>query len=168
MKTIRSIILILAVCTFGTPATAELLDDLGWQALPDKELDEQRGGFVTEDGITIALGIEKSVSIDGVLQYATTLNLADLTKLDFSPEFSWETFVAENSTSFQQDGVSWLVSDAGTLLLNHGLDTIIQTSMNGKLIQVDTIINAHIENMELYRQIGLMNLITDQLVNALR
>lgn len=160
----------LLLCISATPATAELFDEQGWEAISDDQLDAQRGGFTTENGMSISLGIEKSVAIDGVLQYVTTLSIPDLTKMDESAGLAWKTFIPAGNLTLDQSagGLTSIINDADTLIMNHGLDTIIQSSMDGRIIQVNTIINAHIDSLSLYREIGLMDLVTSQLIDAMK
>src|SRR3569832_2766295 len=50
------------------------------QAVPDPELEELRGGFLTSDGLEIRFGLEQIVLVDGTLVICSSLNLSSLSQ----------------------------------------------------------------------------------------
>jgi hypothetical protein len=54
---------------------------LMWQPLSAEILDRQRGGFVDISGITVSVGLERMVLINGQLVQSLTLTIPDLTSL---------------------------------------------------------------------------------------
>jgi hypothetical protein len=51
-------------------------DDLrNWKVADDREISNERGGYVSGDGLEFALGIEKFVYVNGVLEATNTLNI---------------------------------------------------------------------------------------------
>ena len=62
-------------------ATADDFDFSREQAIDLQRLDELRGGFLTDGGLKITLGIERSVFINNELVTTTVLNIPDLAAL---------------------------------------------------------------------------------------
>jgi hypothetical protein len=123
-----------------------------WQAVSDDELETQRGGFVTECGLDISLGIEKTVVVDGVLQSISVLNIPSLTSITAD---SLEGLnISQKINGLGEDGL---------LVFTDGFDTLIQNSLDGRTIQANTVINAHIGDMNLYRESNLGRIINDPL-----
>jgi len=63
------------------PASAGSYALAGHKAVANAELDTMRGGFVTDSGLQISLGIIKAVVVDGVMQVLNQLNIPNMTNL---------------------------------------------------------------------------------------
>lgn len=74
---IASIVLAIGIALLPSrPALAGDPDDLrNWKVANDREISDTRGGYVTGDGLEFALGIEKFVYVNGVLEATNTLNI---------------------------------------------------------------------------------------------
>ena len=132
-------------------ANSELL--AAWPALSVEELDGQRGGFVTDGGMTISFGIEHMVLIDGALQVAGSLNLAQLGG------------TTSGSLNLIQSGPgnSFNASNLPT-----GIATFIQNTLDQLTIQNLTMINATVSNLDLARIGQMVGSLNQQLVRSLR
>lgn len=109
-------------------------------AVDPASLDSLRGGFVTDSGLTVTLGLERIVSINGNTVAQTQINFGDLGKLasgqaTLSPE-------AVGQLRLVQNGVG------NNLAVNLGQNalggTVIQNTLNDQLISNQTIINASV------------------------
>lgn len=54
------------------------------QTVTNPELDAMRGGFLTNSGLQVTLGIIKAVVVDGVLQTVNSLNISNLADVNSS------------------------------------------------------------------------------------
>ena len=124
-----------------------------WPALSVEELDVQRGGFVTDGGMTISFGIEHMVLIDGALQVAGSLSLTQLGG------------TAGGSINLIQSGPgnAFNVSSLPT-----GIATIVQNTLDQLTIQNLTVINATVSNLDSARIGQLVGSLNQQLVRSLR
>jgi len=74
---IASVALAIAIVwAANRPALAGGPDDLrNWKVAGDREINDTRGGYVSGDGLEFALGIEKFVYVNGILEATNTLNI---------------------------------------------------------------------------------------------
>jgi len=93
------------------------------QAVDAALLDGYRGGFDTEAGLHVSLGIERIVTINGEVAEHSQLALGDLGRLI-------------------QNGGGRVDTRMGDGVL---AATVIQNSLNGQLIRNETIINASVD-----------------------
>lgn len=109
-------------------------------AVDASSLDDYRGGFTTDTGLSVTLGLERLVTINGNLVDQTQINLGDLGKLTsgqatLSPD-------AVGQLRLIQNGVG------NNLAVNLGQNTlggtVIQNTLNDQLINNQTIINASV------------------------
>lgn len=180
IRNILIIFVLLLAVSERTASAAEAEQPLsrrGWQAVSDETLDSQRGGFTAANGLSISIGIEKTVVIDGTLYSVTTLTVPNLIDLNSGSEVSFITRYAGEQSGENNDpavvvlpdltilagDIARLVTDAGAIIFNRGFDTMIQNDLDGKVVQVSTIINARISLMDLYREIGFMRNITQNI-----
>ena len=101
-------------------------------------LDAARGGFLLADGLSVRLGIERMVTINGDVVERSELKLGDIGKLaQGHARVSRETL---GELRLIQNGVASAVrGDADTSMLGA---TIIQNTLNEQLINNRTTINA--------------------------
>lgn len=140
-------------------AQYELADCL---VVTNYELDTMRGGFVTDGGLQISVGIIKAILVDGVLQTINTLNFPKLTKADGA--------YASLPTAVNMDPVqiSSQQSDGATLVHNLGNAYVVQNSLNKQVIQNKTILNATTNSVSMFREVNLVSRINQQMINMLR
>lgn len=137
-------------------AYAEVDELDAWQAIPDDDLDTQRGGFVTDAGVSISFGIERAVIIGGVIQATQTF---DVPGIGGAPSGEME-----NQVRIVQNG------PGNTLALDSlpvGVATLIQNSLDHATIENITIINAAVTNMDFVRLAQVGASLGEQLMRSL-
>jgi hypothetical protein len=98
-------------------------------ALSAEQLDGMRGGFIGEDGLKIALGIERLVHVNGELAGSTVLRIPDLSAI------SARGIELEGSPrSLIQNGPGNVLDPGVLAALGPGMLTLVQNSLNSQLI----------------------------------
>jgi len=132
-------------------------------AVDSERLEEARGGFLTADGLTVTLGIERMVSINGDVVERSQIQLGDIGKLAggnglVSSEALGELRLIQNGVA------SALRGDAHTSLLG---GTIIQNSLNDQLINNQTTINATVNSAGMLRALNFAEGLNNALSTAI-
>lgn len=145
-----------------------------WQAVSDRALDRQRGGFSFGGGLEVSFGITRSVFINGQLITETVLNITRMT--DITP--AWASRLREElqSLTLVQNGPgNTFVSDtapapgpSGTTAATNGNaaattsstlgavgGTVIQNTLNNQQILHQTIISASSNSLGMLRLASL-------------
>lgn len=112
------------------------------QAIDVERLDDLRGGFMTDGGLKISLGIERSVFINNELVATTLLNVPDLATL--SARGATQAQLQGSPTTLIQNGPGNRVGESVLQSFGPGMLTIIQNSLDNQLIQGRTVINTTI------------------------
>lgn len=148
-----------------------------WQAVSDRALDRQRGGFFFGGDLEVSFGISRSVFINGVLITETVLNIARLT--DITPEWAvalrevlqsltlvqngpGNTFVAGPVSGTSPPGAGAPAASGQTSaataatttaisVTGTGAGTVIQNTLNNQQILQQTIINASSNSLGMLR-----------------
>ncbi len=133
------------------------------QTVTNPELDAMRGGYVTDSGFQLSMGIVKAVIVDGVLQTVSSLSIPNLANRGH----------ADTVTIVQNYG-SQILSQQGnqmpggsTNVQNIGNLTLIQNSENQKGIQIGTVVNMTTNSLSMFRQLNSMSNIRQQFINML-
>ena len=71
---------VLALC-LGLVAGQAAAESALWTSVDDSTLDAMRGGFDFGAGLMVSFGIERAVTINGVLVTTTTINVGDLARV---------------------------------------------------------------------------------------
>lgn len=151
-----------------------------WQAVSDRTLDRQRGGFLLGGGLEVSFGITRSVFINGQLITETVLNITRMT--DITPAWAARLREELQSLTLVQNGPgNTFVSGAapaprpsGTTAANTGSNTgaapvaattssiantvtgtVIQNTLNNQQILHQTIINASSNSLGMLRLASL-------------
>lgn len=122
-----------------------------------EELDRQRGGFVTDSGVTVSFGIEQAVLIDGMLQVKRTLGVPQIGAPpvgDLGAQINVVSMGEQNSRLLNQ--------------LPSGVATLIQNTLDQMTIQNITVVNATVSNLAVLRLVDLGVALNQQLVRSLR
>ena len=136
-----------------------------WVALNSTQLDEVRGGFVTDGGLKISFGIERAVYLNGNLVTTTSLNIADLSRI--SGGRAQVTGTGVGSLGLVQSGAG-NVFLPGAISSSAAGTTIIQNSLDGQKIQTMTTIDAVVNSTGILRSINLQSSMQSAIVNSLR
>lgn len=137
-----------------------------WPNVSDRVLAEQRGGFITADGLKINVGLEQLVMIDGTLK--TQLNL-DLSDLGRTPTGSAPiTTNHDKQIHLIQNGEHNLVTSDVADQFGAGVLTIIQNSLDMKQIQNINLLQVDVAGTSQLRNNALARTIGRELVRSLR
>ncbi|SHO43659.1 hypothetical protein [Desulfopila aestuarii] len=120
---------------------AELVLNLQAEIATDAELDVMRGGFTSGDGLEISFGIEQAVLIDGILKVATSINTSSIAGM-----------------LARQTGTSSSLPISAEKIQSQ-LTTVIQNSLDQRIIDKITVINASVNSLSLTRQLNTINAI---------
>jgi hypothetical protein len=130
-------------------------------AIDPASLDGYRGGFVTDTGIAVTLGIERIVTINGNLAEHSQLNLGDLGRLT-SGATRLNAEAAGQLRLIQNGGGKFDVQMGNTLLGG----TVIQNSLNNQMISNQTIINANVNARGLLQAMNFQQTLSGALNTA--
>ena len=133
--------LVLASAAIATQGYAGSADNpfSSENAVASEQLDDYRGGFVTNNGLEVSLGIERIVTINGNVAEHSDLELGDLGRLTSGQS----TLTADTAAQVRliQNGGGQFAVQMGNSVLG---GTVIQNSLNDQLIRNQTIINASV------------------------
>jgi len=180
---------------FGATLTAPTaLAYLPWTAVPDDELAELRGGFITPQGLHINFSLENVVMVNGELRAQTVLQFfginparpasgggtpaatapATANAVPPAPEpapadpVPTATAAQDSVTTPVPVEVATPAPVEGNSVLNSGLHTVIQNSLDNQTIQSIKVINVEIANLRALQNVGLNNRVHTGLIEALR
>lgn len=153
-----SVWLVLVAC--GAPAAAGPTDD--WPPVNDAQLDRMRGGFDTAGGLTVALGIERLVSINGDIIARTSVAIADLNHL--SVEQARQTRDALSSVKLIQNGSDNIYQAGDASRVIGGV--VIQNTLNDQLIRSQTVISSTVNSASLLKTLNFQGSLSDALTSA--
>ncbi|MBJ6727971.1 hypothetical protein [Geomesophilobacter sediminis] len=122
------------------------------------ELDEIRGGYVADNGVEFALGIAKSIMVNGIPVVLNTLNLG-------SSDLAAATGSSRN-VNLIQNGAGNSVDPNILASQAAGNFTFIQNSLDRAVIQNLTKIDATVTVRGLYRDMNLSSVLNQQLINS--
>jgi hypothetical protein len=130
-------------------------------AVDSASLDAYRGGFVTDTGLAVTLGIERIVTINGNLAEHSNLELGDLGRLT-SGETRLSADAAGQLRLIQNDGGKFDVQLGNNTLGG----TVIQNSLNNQMITNQTIINANVNARGLLQAMNFQQTLSGALTAA--
>ena len=130
-------------------------------AVAPASLDDYRGGFVTDNGLAVTLGIERIVTINGNVAERSRLDLGDLGRLT-SGQSSLTADTANQVRLIQNGGGTFNVQMGDTTLGG----TVIQNSLSNQLINNQTIINASVNARGLLQAMNFQSSLANALNTA--
>lgn len=137
-----------AVAGFGTPVGAEALDGT-------------RGGFEVAGGLSVALGIERVVSVNGEVLSRTNISIPDLAAMTADQaRLTQEALGA--ARMIQIGGNNFAAQD---LNLPNGA-TLIQNTLDGQDIRAATTITSTVNSMSMLKDLNFHNTIRDAVVRS--
>jgi hypothetical protein len=131
----------------------------GWSKVDAASLDTMRGGFTTTTGLSLSLGIERLVSINGELVSQTNFRIADVGRI--TGEEARQAHEAINSVKLIQNGAN---NFGDPMVLGRG--TFVQNSLNGQTIQSQTIISSSVNSMSLLKDLNFQGGLRDAAIRA--
>jgi hypothetical protein len=147
-------------CAGSVPDTASGLFTAA-QAVDSATLEDARGGFITADGLTVTLGLERLVTINGNVVERTELQLGDIGKLA-SGQGSVSSETLGQLRLIQNGELRALTPESGGLLGG----TVIQNSLNDQLIRNETAINATVNTAGMLRALNFGTSLNNALSTA--
>jgi hypothetical protein len=138
----------------GSPFSSE-------KAVAPASLDGYRGGFTTDTGLAVTLGIERIVTINGDVAGRSQLDFGDLGRLTSGQA----TLSADTARQLGliQNGTADLNVQLGPGVLG---GTFIQNSLNNQLINNATIINASVEARGMLQNMNFQSTLSNALNTA--
>lgn len=149
-----------AVCAQGMAGAPDPAFDPA-QAVEPAALDDLRGGFVTDTGLAVTLGIERIVTINGNVLERSQLDLGDLGALTSGT--SKITADTAGQVRLIQNGLGTANVQLGSSVLG---GTLIQNSLNDQLINNQTIINASVNARGLLQNMNFQSTLANALNTA--
>ena len=156
--------LLLAGAAFALQAPARAQDDpfSAANAVDPARLDELRGGFTGDNGLTVTLGLERIVTINGAVAEHSQLEFGDLGQLTsgqatLSPDALGQLRLIQNGAGSQFD------VQLGANALG---GTVIQNSLNNQLINNQTIINATVNAGGMLQALNFQSSLANALTSA--
>lgn len=153
---------VLALSAWPFLCAAQQLPGSDWVPVDQSVLEETRGGFTFDSGLKVTLGIERAVSINGVVVSHTSLQLGDIGRL--TPLQAEQTREALSTVNLIQNGRDNIyLAEMGPQTLG---STVIQNSLNDQLIQTHTVIHSSVNSMELLKTLNFQASLGDALVRS--
>lgn len=134
----------------------------GWDPVDSGALDTMRGGFTTAAGLSVSLGIERLVTINGEIVAHTNFQIANVR--DISSDEARQAHQALTSVNLVQNGANnFAVGDA--LAASRGI--FVQNSLDGQSISSQTIINSSVNSMSLLKDMHFQSGLQDAAIRAI-
>ena len=142
----------------ATPFSNDGQDFTSVQRLGDSELDVMRGGFITSNGMHIDFNLVTRTLVDNTVLQETIIDSRTLASIDPN---SLRTIV-----QIGEQNISSLA--AVEAFQNPGVISVIQNTLNDKVIQSLNILDVNVTNVGNFNLQALVPLIDAQAVAALR
>lgn len=124
--------------------------------LDDTALEGQRGGFVTESGFNVSVGLERITAINGQVIHAVKLDLGDLSTLTARGLSAAGLNLNPAATAIIQNGPgNTVTSDVLQNLSNGAVATVVQNSLDNQQLQNITVINTTVTGMQTFRNMNV-------------
>lgn len=124
-------------------------------------LDEARGGFETAGGLSLALGIERVVSVNGEVLSRSSIAIPDLSSM--SADQARQAHEALGAARLIQLGNgNFAAPDTG---LGSGA-TLVQNTLNDQTIRTATVITSTVNSMSLLKDLNFQATIRDALMRS--
>lgn len=144
---------------FAAPAV-RAADGLG-KPVDAATLDGARGGFEVAGGLSLALGIERVVSVNGEVLSRSSIAIPDLSAM--TAEQARQAHEALGAARLIQLGSgNFAAPDTG---LGSGA-TLVQNSLNDQTIRTATVITSTVNSMSLLKDLNFQSTIRDALVRS--
>ena len=154
---------VLALC-LGLVAGQAAAESTLWTSVDDSTLDAMRGGFDFGASLMVSFGIERAVTINGVLVTTTTINVGDLARV--TPEQAALVNRQAAAMNLVQNGPGNTVTLSGSDLSTPG--TVIQNTLNNQHIQSQTVINASSNALGMMKTLNTLTSLREALGNSVR
>lgn len=133
---------------FGSPVAAE-------------QLEAARGGFDVPGGLTLSLGIERVVSVNGEVMSRSSIAIPDLGAIT-AEQARLAQEALGSARLIQLGNNNFAGNDIG---LGNGA-TLLQNTLDGQTIRADTIIHSTVNSMSLLKDMNFQSTLRDVLVRS--
>lgn len=131
----------------------------GWHRVGPGSLEKQRGGFDLPSGLTMSLGVERLVSINGQLVSQGSFNIANVASM--TVDEARQARDAFGSARLVQNGAGNFAS------LPSVPGTFVQNSLDGQTIGTQTIISANVNSASLLKDLNFNASVRDAGLRAI-
>jgi hypothetical protein len=131
----------------------------GWARIDAGRLDSQRGGFDLPSGLTMSLGIDRMVSINGQMVSQSSFNIANVTSM--TADEARQARDALGATRLVQNGAGNFAS------LPSSPGTFVQNTLNDQNIATSTIISASVNSASLLKDLNFNASVRDAGLRAI-
>ncbi len=151
----------LAMAGWAVPCGATPEPFAGARPVDAAVLDATRGGFTTPNGLTVSLGIERLVLLNGDVVARSSVQIADIAKLDAAQ--AQQTRAALSSVNLVQSGADTM--NAAPMSGPLGA-TVVQNALNNQHIDTRTVINSSVNSVGMLTTLNFQGSIGDALARA--
>lgn len=136
-----------------------------WVAMSNELLDTLRGGFATNNGLSVSFGFVRTITINGDVVSQARFNLPDLSNI--SAEQAKVVSMALAGAHIVQNGAG---NSVGSNNAPQGLPaiTVVQNSLDQQAIQSLTVIDSAVNSLGFLKSINVLNTLKDALFGATR
>ena len=153
--------LMAALCTaLGILPAAQAAERLGTPVAAET-LDSARGGFEIAGGLSLSLGIERVVSVNGEILARTNIAIPDLSAMTADQARLTQDALGA-ARMIQIGGNNYAAAD---LNLPNGA-TLLQNTLNGQDIRTATTITSTVNSMSLIKDMNFQSTIRDAVVRS--
>jgi hypothetical protein len=135
----------------------------GWIAVSDAHLDAARGGFAVASGLSVSLGIERTVTVNGQVAVHTLFNVSNLADMD--PGQVRLAHAALSSAALVQNGPGNAFHASLPESALSGM--VIQNSLNDQVISNRTVINTSVNSLGVANAMRLLSTLEQAIAGAL-
>lgn len=136
-----------------------LASDPAWEPVPADQLEQARGGFTTNTGLELSLGIDRLVTINGDVVARTSVQIADIRAI--SGDEAMKAREALTATTLVQNGTgNFFAGDSVS-------GTFIQNSLNDQIIRSQTVISSTVNSTSLMKDLNFNQSVRDAAIQAI-
>ncbi|MFC0253766.1 hypothetical protein [Massilia consociata] len=160
----RALLAMLLAAACGAALAQQAARDIGadeWAPVDAATLDGMRGGFETPGGLSLSLGIERVISVNGEVLSRTNVALADMATMN-ADQLLQAREMFGNAQLIQLGGNNFAAPDLG---LGSG-GTFIQNALNDQTIHAQTTITSTVNSMALIKDLNFHSTIRDAIVRS--
>ena len=143
------------------PAPGEALGD--WRPVAPDALEAARGGFTVPGGLTVSLGIERMVAINGDVVARSSFDVAELNRMTQAQ--LRQTGEALSAAKLVQTGLQ-NVYKAGEPGAFQTAGIVVQNSLDNQSIRTETVIRASVNSAALLNSLNFQGSLQDALTRS--
>lgn len=134
----------------------------GWKQVGAGALAAMRGGFTTAGGLSLSLGVERLVSINGEVVARTNFHIANVGMIS-GAEARQARDTIDSLTLVQNGPNNFAAGDS----LGVARGTFVQNSLNGQAISTQTIISSSVNSMSLLKDLNFLGGLRDAAIQGI-